>query len=93
MPAIIVTILKWFTGFALAKFFTKLAIGIISYSIVQFFFDKYINQAFKQLTYMGDLVNYLAIAQADHAISIIIGALSIKGFMKAASIGVSRQGA
>lgn len=90
MPAIILAILRWFAGFAIAKFFVTLAIGVISYSIVQFFFDKYINLALGQISRMGDVAQLMAIAQLDHAISVVIGALSIKGFMMAtkAAIGV-----
>lgn len=90
MPAIILVILRWFAGFAIAKFFVSLAIGVISYSIVQYFFDKYINLALQQISYMGDVAQLMAIAQLDHAISVVIGALSIKGFMMAtkAAIGV-----
>ncbi|OLF35456.1 DUF2523 family protein [Psychrobacter sp. Cmf 22.2] len=90
MPAIIVAILRWFVGFAVAKFFVSLAIGVVSYSIIQYFFDKYINLALQQISYMGDVAQLMAIAQLDHAISVVIGALSIKGFMMAtkAAIGV-----
>lgn len=90
MPAIIIAILRWFLGFAIAKFFVSLAIGVISFSIVQYFFDKYINKALQQITYMGDVASLMAIAQLDHAISIVIGALSIRAFMMAtkAAIGV-----
>lgn len=93
MPAIIIAILRWFLGFAIAKFFVSLAIGVISFSIVQYFFDKYINQALQQITYMGDVASLMAIAQLDHAISIVIGALSIKGFMMATKAAIGVRGA
>ena len=85
--------LRWFVGFAIAKAFISLAVGIVSYSIIQFIFDKYINAALSQIAYMGDVAAIIAIAQLDHAISIVIGALTIKGFLMAAKITLgARQG-
>lgn len=92
MPAIIIAILRWFVGFAVAKVFMSLAIGIISYSIVQYFFDKYINAALSQINYMGDVGALMAIAQLDHAISIIIGALTIRGFLIATKVAIGARG-
>ena len=92
MPVIIVAILRWFVGFAVAKFFVSLAIGLVSYSIVQYFFDKYINLALQQISLMGDVAALMAIAQLDHAISVVIGALSIKGFIMATKLAVGSRG-
>ena len=92
MPAIIVAILKWFVGFAVAKAFVSLAIGLVSYSIVQFFFDKYINLALQQVALMGDVAALMAIAQLDHAVSVVIGALSIKGFFMATKLALGSRG-
>lgn len=92
MPAIIIVILRWFIGFSIAKVLVSLAIGVVSYSIVQYFFDKYINLALSQINYMGDTAQLMAIAQLDHAISVVIGALSIKGFMMATKIAVGARG-
>lgn len=92
MPVIIIAILRWFVGFAVAKFFVSLAIGLVSYSIVQYFFDKYINLALQQISLMGDVAALMAIAQLDHAISVIIGALSIKGFFMATKLAIGSRG-
>ena len=92
MPIVIAAILRWFVGFAVAKFFVSLAIGLVSYSIVQYFFDKYINLALQQISLMGDVAALMAIAQLDHAISVIIGALSIKGFMMATKLAIGSRG-
>ena len=92
MPILIAAILKWFVGFAVAKFFVSLAIGLVSYSIVQYFFDKYINLALQQISLMGDVAALMAIAQLDHAISVIIGALSIKGFIMATKLAIGSRG-
>lgn len=91
MPAFIVLILKWFAGFAVAKVFLSLAIGLFTFTIVQFFFDKYVNAALAQINYMGDAAALMGIAQLDTAISIIMGALSIKAFMMAAKVAVGRK--
>lgn len=83
-------LLKWFAGYTIASFFAKLFVGIVSYTIVQYFFDKYINLALGQISLMGDVAAFMAIAQLDHAISVVIGALSIRGFMMATKIAIGR---
>lgn len=91
MPALIMTLLRWFAGFAIAKFFVSLAIGLVSFSIVQYFFDKYINGALQQVGHMGNALQLMSIAQLDHAISIVIGALTIRAFMSATKLAVGSR--
>ncbi|SJN27222.1 DUF2523 family protein [Psychrobacter sp. JB385] len=92
MPAVLIAILRWFIGFSIAKVVMSLAVGIVSYTIIQYFFDKYINLALGQISLMGDVAALMAIAQLDHAISVVFGALSIKGFMIATKIAVGARG-
>lgn len=91
MVQVIAVLLRWFAGFAIAKVFIALAVGLVSFTIVQFFFDKYINAALSQINYMGDAAALMGIAQLDTAISIIMGALSIKAFMAATKVGLGRS--
>ena len=84
-------LLRWFAGFMLAKFFISLAIGIFTYSIVQYFFDQYINGALQQFQYIGDVAKFMAIAQLDKSISIIMGALSIRAFMQSVKVAFGKN--
>ncbi len=80
------------SGLNYTRAFVSLAIGLVSYSIVQFFFDKYINLALQQVALMGDVAALMAIAQLDHAVSVVIGALSIKGFFMATKLALGSRG-
>lgn len=82
MPAVIVLILGWFTKYLIFKALFYIGVGIGSYAIVQFFFDKYINAGLAQIGGLpADLSYLIGIAHIDHAISIVIGAMSIRAFI------------
>ncbi|OOS21601.1 DUF2523 family protein [Moraxella lincolnii] len=88
--ALLPTLLKWFTGFAIAKFFVSLAVGIFTYSIIQYFFDQYINSAMQQIGYMGDVAALIGISQLDTALSIVMGALSIRAFILSTKMALGK---
>lgn len=90
--ALLPALFRWLVSYAIAKFFISLAVGIFTYSIIQYFFDKYINAAMQQLNYIGDVANFMAIARLDTAISIVIGAMSIRAFMQATKVVLGKQG-
>lgn len=84
MPAILVILLGWFTKYLIFKALFYLGVGVGSYAIVQYFFDAYINAGLAQIGGLpSDLTYLIGIAHLDHAISIVIGALSIRAFMTA----------
>lgn len=82
MPAIIVTILAWFSRYAVLKVLLYLGIGIGSYAIIQLFFDKYVNAALMQMGGLpSDLMYLVGISKIDKAISIVIGAMMVRAFI------------
>ncbi len=82
MPAVIVLILGWFTKYLIFKALLYLGVGIGSYVIIQMFFDKFINAGLAQIGGLPqDLVYLIGIAHIDHAISIVISAMSIRALI------------
>lgn len=75
--ALISTILKWlFSG----------TVGLISYSIVQALFWKYINNGLNELSSSADFSFVLNLSRLDEAISIIIGALGMRASLLAMTV-------
>lgn len=91
MPAIILMVLTWFTRYLILKFLVLLGIGVASYTIVQYFFDKYVNAGLSQLGSMGnDFSYFIGLSHLDHAISIVLGAMSVRAFMMAAKAMIAK---
>ncbi|GAA0325006.1 DUF2523 family protein [Psychrobacter aestuarii] len=85
MPAVIVLILTWFTRYLILKVIAIVGVAVGSYAIIQTFFDKYVNAGLAQLGGMpSDLMGLVGIAHIDHAISIVLGAMSVRAFITAA---------
>lgn len=82
MPALLIIVLGWFTKYLIFRALFYLGVGIGSYVIVQYFFDAYINAGLAQIGGLpADLTYLIGIAHIDHAISIVIGALSIRALI------------
>lgn len=77
-------ILAWFVRYAVLKIFAILSVGVFTYAIVQFFFEKYVNQG---LSHIGgipaDAWALITIANLDKCLSIILGAWSIRAAIAA----------
>ncbi len=85
----IYTALKWLVGYAIGKFFLTLGVGMFTFSIVQYFFKQYVNSALSSLGSVGhDFVAYMGICQLDNAISVYIGALTVKAFIRTVKTGL-----
>lgn len=85
MQAVIVTILVWFTRFLILKVLITLGLAVVSYAIIQYLFDKYVNTGLSYLGSMGgDISAFIGIAHLDHALSIILGAYSVRASIIAA---------
>lgn len=83
MPFLI-TILTWFTRYLVIKSLAILGLGIASYAIIQYLFDRYVNAGLSALGGMpADITNLIAVAHLDHAISIVLGAMSVRAFIYA----------
>lgn len=91
MPALLVVLLTWFTKYLVVKALVLLGIGVASYTIIQYLFDKYINAGLVQLGAMGSDLSYLiGIAHIDHAISIVLGAMSVRAFLIAVKAVIAK---
>lgn len=78
MP-ILYTILAWFARYAVLKVIALLAVGVFTYSIVQFFFEKYVNTGLSMIGGLpADAWALISLAKLDKAISIYLGAWSIR---------------
>lgn len=77
-------LLAWFARYILLKFFSLFLVGLFTYSIVQFFFEKYVNVGLSQMGGIpADAWSLIAIAKLDHCLSIILGAWSIRASIAA----------
>lgn len=77
-------ILAWFVRYAVLKIFSLLALGVVTYSIVQFFFEKYVNKGLMQIGGIpADAWALITIANLDQCLSIILGAWSIRAAIAA----------
>lgn len=89
MPVILVTLLTWFARFLVIKALVLLGVGVFSYAIIQYMFDKYVNQGLAQIGALGsDMAMFIGISHLDHAISIVLGAMSVRAFMSAMKVAI-----
>lgn len=92
MPAIVVTILVWFTRYLILNFLLMLGLAVVSYSIIQYLFDKYVNAGLAYLGSMGgDMSAFIGIAHLDHALSIVLGAYSVRASIIAAKPFIAKM--
>lgn len=90
MP-ILYTILAWFARYLVLKTIALFAIGIFSFSIVLYMFERYVNQGLAQMGGIGgDLSGLIGVAQLDKAISIVLGAYAVKGAIYALRVAVAK---
>lgn len=71
------TVLKWLFGGA---------IGLVTYSIVEKLFWRYINHAIAELSGIGALSYLINLSRLDDAISVIIGAMAMRASIIAMTI-------
>lgn len=94
MPAVLIILMTWFTRFmifkVLAIVFTGF-LGLLSYAFMQRLIDRYVNKFLAEIisTDVGFIMN---ISRLDDAISIIVGALTICGAIKALGIKITSFG-
>lgn len=82
-------VLSWFTTqliTAVIKYIFSGALGIASYGIVTAIFNRYINQALAELTDIEALSYIINLSRLDDALSVVIGALTIRASMLAMTI-------
>lgn len=85
MPVLIAVVLTWFARYLILKVLAVVGVAVGSYAIIQTFFDKYVNAGLAQIGGMpSDLMGLVGIAHIDHAISIVLGAMSVRAFITAA---------
>ena len=78
------SILAWFARFFVTKVLAMLAVGVFTYAIVQFFFEKYVNAGLQQMGGLpADAWARVTIAKLDQALSIILGAWAIRAAIAA----------
>lgn len=94
LAALAAVILTWLTRFmifkALAVVFTGF-LGLVSYAFMQRLIDRYVNSFLSEIT-NTDIGFLMSISRLDDAISIIIGALTICGAIKALGIKIASFG-
>lgn len=77
-------ILAWFARFLVSKVLVMLAVGVFTYAIVQFFFEKYINTGLQMMGGLpADAWGYVTLLKLDQSISVILGAWSIRAAIAA----------
>lgn len=77
-------ILAWFARYFVTKVIAMLAVGVFTYAIVQYFFEKYINAGLSGLGGLpADAWNLIALARLDQCLSIILGAWAIRAAIAA----------
>ena len=78
------SILAWFARFFVTKVLAMLAVGVFTYAIVQFFFEKYINTGLQMMGALpSDAWAYVTLFKLDKSISVILGAWAIRAAIAA----------
>lgn len=94
LAALIAMVFTWLTRLmifkALAVVFTGF-LGLVSYAFMQRLIDRYINKFLSEIT-STDIGFIMSISRLDDAISIIVGALTICGAIKALGIKITSFG-
>ncbi len=83
MPALLLKILAWVVSGAIAKVLLSTGFGIGTAIYIKQLTDQYIQRAITNLSATADIAGLMALSGMDVALSIVIGAITIRATIAA----------